>query len=218
MSGMLVTDDISNKGLMYTDSYESNFSTYSLVTKAYVDNAVVTPTLSQVLAQGNTTGTFSIVLDSTSTIQSQSGNETISLPNNGTIVLAATSSIQHNASLANTGATTYINAEKSTTNASAQIMFTIPLINDRIISIDCIFTGLDISGGQGYVNQVYGAIKNIGGALSIVGISMDEIEKTDFATASAGIEISGGNVVFVVQGEISTNINWTMRANYQILK
>ena len=40
MSGMLVTDDISNKGLVYNDSYESNFSTYSLVTKAYVDNAV----------------------------------------------------------------------------------------------------------------------------------------------------------------------------------
>ena len=177
-----------------------------------------TQSLADTLGYGNDTGTYSIVLNSTSLIESESSNESIALPNDTTIVLSATGSLQHNSSLANVGSTIYINAEYSTTNASAQIMYTLPLPTDRIVSIDCMFTGLDISGNQAYVNKVSGAIKNIGGALSIIGTTMDIIEKKDFTSAVASIETSAPNVVFVVQGEAGTNINWSMRANYQILK
>ena len=37
---MVITDDIGNKGLSYYDDYSSNFTTYSLVTKQYVDTQI----------------------------------------------------------------------------------------------------------------------------------------------------------------------------------
>jgi hypothetical protein len=36
----LLVTDANQKGLVYTDDYTANFSTYSLVTKGYVDSAV----------------------------------------------------------------------------------------------------------------------------------------------------------------------------------
>lgn len=44
LNTMVVKDTLSNKGLVYYDDYSSNFTTYSLVTKAYVDSAVATGT------------------------------------------------------------------------------------------------------------------------------------------------------------------------------
>jgi hypothetical protein len=37
---IVVTDDVSQKGIVYKDDYSPNFSTYSLVTKGYVDSVV----------------------------------------------------------------------------------------------------------------------------------------------------------------------------------
>jgi len=37
---IIVTDDVSQKGIVYEDDYTANFTTYSLVTKGYVDSAV----------------------------------------------------------------------------------------------------------------------------------------------------------------------------------
>lgn len=37
---MVITDDIGNKGLSYYDDYSSNFTTFSLVTKGYVDSKI----------------------------------------------------------------------------------------------------------------------------------------------------------------------------------
>lgn len=198
----------------------NSFGTYSLVTKDYVNSTVSSQTqsLSDTLSDGSDTGTYSIVLNSSSLIQSESGNESISLPNDYTIVLTATGSLQHNSSLTNVTATTYVNVESSTSNSSSQTIYSLSLPNDRIISIDCIFTGLDVSGSQGYFNKITGSIKNIGGALSTIGGGLNSIEEKDFATASASIETTGTDVNFVVQGEVATDINWSVRFNYQILK
>jgi hypothetical protein len=41
---LIITDDLSSKGFVYADDYSSNFTTYSLVTKGYVDSQVGTST------------------------------------------------------------------------------------------------------------------------------------------------------------------------------
>ena len=43
---IIVSDDISQKGIVYRDDYTANFTTYSLVTKGYVDSTVVNLSLS----------------------------------------------------------------------------------------------------------------------------------------------------------------------------
>lgn len=43
---IVVADDISQKGIVYRDDYTANFTTYSLVTKGYVDSTVVNLSLS----------------------------------------------------------------------------------------------------------------------------------------------------------------------------
>jgi hypothetical protein len=43
-NSLVVIDEISYKGLIYKDDYSSNFTTYSLVTKGYVDTQVGTST------------------------------------------------------------------------------------------------------------------------------------------------------------------------------
>ena len=41
---LIITDELSSKGIVYADDYSSNFTTYSLVTKGYVDTQVGTST------------------------------------------------------------------------------------------------------------------------------------------------------------------------------
>jgi hypothetical protein len=58
---MVITDTEYQKGLVYDGDYTSNFSTYSLVTKGYVDSlGLSTPSLGQVLAVGNTSSGYNI--------------------------------------------------------------------------------------------------------------------------------------------------------------
>lgn len=42
-NSIVVTDTINQKGIVYSDDYSSNFTTYSLVTKQYVDSSLSTP-------------------------------------------------------------------------------------------------------------------------------------------------------------------------------
>ena len=65
VNSMLVRDDTGSKGLVYSDDYTGNFTTHSVVTKGYVDNAITgsTPSLSSVLLVGNTTGANDISVD-----------------------------------------------------------------------------------------------------------------------------------------------------------
>jgi hypothetical protein len=63
-NGLIVYDDVTNKGLVYFADYSSNFTPESLITKRYVTNYVATassvPNLSQVLLVGSSSGTQSI--------------------------------------------------------------------------------------------------------------------------------------------------------------
>lgn len=63
---MVITDTEYQKGLVYNGDYTSNFSTYSLVTKGYVDSiGLSTPSLGQVLAVGNTSSGYNIEISNT---------------------------------------------------------------------------------------------------------------------------------------------------------
>ena len=59
---MVITDS-TGKGLVYFDDYSSKFSTYSLVSKKYVDDVISNKTLNDVLVSGNT-GSVPILLAS----------------------------------------------------------------------------------------------------------------------------------------------------------
>jgi hypothetical protein len=61
VNSMLVRDDTGSKGLVYSDDYTGNFTTHSVVTKGYVDVALSGNTLEQVLSNGNTVGSQSII-------------------------------------------------------------------------------------------------------------------------------------------------------------
>jgi hypothetical protein len=61
-NNMIVTDAVSGKGLVYATDYSANFTPESLVSKRYVDSvAGGMPSLSTVLATGNSTGDISIL-------------------------------------------------------------------------------------------------------------------------------------------------------------
>lgn len=63
---MVITDTEYQKGLVYNGDYTSNFSTYSLVTKGYVDSiGLSTPSLGEVLAVGNTSSGYNIEISNT---------------------------------------------------------------------------------------------------------------------------------------------------------
>jgi YVTN family beta-propeller protein len=51
---LVITDNISSKGLVYLDDYSPNFTTYSLVTKEYVDSQVATSTFKYSVTRGFT--------------------------------------------------------------------------------------------------------------------------------------------------------------------
>jgi hypothetical protein len=59
----MVISDTTLKGLVYADDYSAKFSTYSLISKKYVDDAVSNQTLNDVLVSGNT-GSVPILLAS----------------------------------------------------------------------------------------------------------------------------------------------------------
>lgn len=67
---MIVRDDRSQKGLVYQDDYSTNFTTYSLITKGYVDSQVLSAgTITQItagpgLTGGGTGGNITLSIDS----------------------------------------------------------------------------------------------------------------------------------------------------------
>jgi hypothetical protein len=57
--------------------------------------------------------------------------------------------------------------------------------------------------------------KSVGGVVTQIS-TLDKSEKTDFATATTDIVISGTNIIIEVTGEAATTIKWVTRFNYTI--
>jgi len=66
---MIVTDDANSKGLVYAQDYTANFTTYSLITKGYVDNAIAS----------NNTGVTSITAGAGLTATGTTGSVTLNI-------------------------------------------------------------------------------------------------------------------------------------------
>jgi hypothetical protein len=62
---IIVADDISQKGIVYRDDYTANFTTYSLVTKGYVDSKKPYKVYTALLSQSGTASPTSLELENT---------------------------------------------------------------------------------------------------------------------------------------------------------
>jgi hypothetical protein len=62
---IIVTDDVSQKGIVYRDDYTANFTTYSLVTKGYVDSKKPYKVYVALLTQTGTASPTAIELENT---------------------------------------------------------------------------------------------------------------------------------------------------------
>lgn len=62
---MLISDNVYNKGLMYRNDYTANFTTYSLVTKGYVDSKKPYKVYTALLTQTSTNAPTASVLENT---------------------------------------------------------------------------------------------------------------------------------------------------------
>ena len=62
---IIVTDDVSQKGIVYRDDYTANFTTYSLVTKGYVDSKKPYKVYTALLSQSGTASPTSLELENT---------------------------------------------------------------------------------------------------------------------------------------------------------
>ena len=62
---IIVQDDISQKGIVYRDDYTANFTTYSLVTKGYVDSKKPYKVYTALLSQSGTASPTSLELENT---------------------------------------------------------------------------------------------------------------------------------------------------------
>ena len=74
----IIVSNNTGTGIEYDVDYSSTYTNRSLVDKEYVDNSIgATPSLSDVLNTGNTTGTYSIIVEDQSALTSTSGESNI---------------------------------------------------------------------------------------------------------------------------------------------
>lgn len=163
-------------------------------------------TLAQVLSNGNTTGGTNITLSNNDKIVGETQ-----------LILSTTYSINNDFYLGNADSIVYGNSEISTDDNTVT---TIKLISyaskeDSVITIEAVVNGRDISTGDAYGSKLFATFKNVGGVTSLIG-TVDKTEKTDFSTATSNIEISSNDIIITVTGELSTDINWVTRYDYQI--
>lgn len=103
-----------------------------------------------------------------------------------------------------------------TTGATPTTLYTIPFTpNNSVMTIKAIINGSENGGGDVYGAEYFGVFKNLGGTVTRIS-TLDKSEKTDFATATSDIIISGTDIIIQVTGEAATNINWGARFNYLI--
>ena len=104
-----------------------------------------------------------------------------------------------------------------TTNATPIAIGTIDFsgTTDKVITINANVNGIDIIGNKGYGAKLFAVFKNIGGVITQLSTT-DKSEKTDFATATSDIVISGTDIIIQVTGELATNINWQTDFSYHI--
>ncbi len=110
-------------------------------------------------------------------------------------------------------------AEKTTTDATATNIVSIPLAEGQTMSIAAQITGRRTTGlSVGYtISAVFK--RNSGGNVTIVGQQLNEAVHYDAGAAWTGAlvaDTSNQTVDVRVTGEISVTINWKCRVNYTI--
>lgn len=214
---MLVTDTVNSKGLEYAADYTAAFITHSLVTKAYVDSQVsnATQSLSEVLADGNSTGTFSIVMGTASVIESSGGLSNISVINKE--VRISTSYMVHADGTAS-APTFYENKQITTSTASTASLFIFTgstLTADAAVSFDAIVNGFNPVTGDSYFSKVFSGFRSISSTITQIGITNITELSTFTSSVTSNFTTDATDVFLDVTGESGQTINWTVRINYQ---
>jgi hypothetical protein len=111
----------------------------------------------------------------------------------------------------------YHNEKITTTGTTPTTLYSIPFTGgvNTVMTIKAIINGSDNVGGDVYGAEYFGVFKSVGGVVTQIS-TLDKSEKTDFATATTDIVISGTNIIIEVTGEAATTIKWVTRFNYTI--
>jgi hypothetical protein len=124
--------------------------------------------------------------------------------------------IEHSINSAGVGAINYHIENTSTTNNTPTTLYSIPFTtSNSVITVKAIINGNEDGGGDAYGAELFAVFKNVAGTVTQLSTT-DKVEKTDFATATSDIIVSGTNIIIQVTGETATDINWVSRFNYQI--
>jgi len=218
-------DELNNKAFIRIGSNINEFSFGGTVSG-------VTPSLSDVLVVGNTTGGSDIIMSVGDEITSADGSSSI-LMNNSFILLSADASNSIRISETETlvvgenyvdisSGLGYVGIEGlrfqgysvSTSDATITDIATYSWVGSNNMKFfEAYITGIQTDGSNGYYGKITSAIRNDGGTLFQVG-TIDLIEKTDFSTATSTIDFSGTSVRVRVTGEAGTNINWICKLKW----
>ena len=119
-----VMGGLSFSGIEYVNDYSADYTNRSLVDKEYVDNTIAgaTPSLSDVLLVGNTTGTYSIIVEDYSSLKSPDGESNILFTTTGIDISVV--------------GITYSNYETNESNLSSREIIEIGLTNSSNIYQD----------------------------------------------------------------------------------
>lgn len=83
-------------------------------------------------------------------------------------------------------------------------------IGTGAVGVKATVTALNSTENKAYVAELYAAVRMNSYAVTIFG-GVDKLEKSEFTTATADIEIESSNLAIRVTGEASATINWSVK-------
>lgn len=172
-----------------------------------------------VLSTGNTTGTYSIILDSKLADNSDTTN--LFLTSMGIDIWAQEKSWRNPNN-------TYSDPIYSTTidtftNDGSTITFYSVLNSNFAADTGTIWakvvsSGIGKTNSNAFVGEYTAGYKFIGNTMSAIGTGkINDANLSDYTTAGIDVNTDGTNLYFTLKGEAGTDINWTSKIEYQII-
>lgn len=203
-NNILVTGVGAFKGVSYNADYSANFTNRSLVDKGYVDSAVsANNELSEILANGNTTGANNIVVDNGQEIQFVTSDSYIKGVDVGSGQILMTLESNRGIELINGGDNsrigfTALGGNMSVEDGGSQKDFQISANNGQIVYSD---GALSHQGILDFSNITSSPTWTLQDASGTIAFTSDIVTETLAQTLSAGNTTGGTNIV-VSNGDI----------------
>lgn len=185
--------------------------------------------LSDVLVVGNTSGGTDIIMSAGDDITSADGTSIITMNDSFVLIQGDASNYIRISETENTivgenyvdisSGLGYVaieglrfqNYSTSTSDATVTTIATYTWVgSDNIKGFEAYVNGIQTDGSNGYFSKITSAIRNDSGTLNQIS-TIDQVEKSDFTTATSTIDFSGTDVRVRITGEAGTNINWNCK-------